>query len=231
MGNWLLGTLTEARALGFITQYARAAPEEDYAEMSSNMLMMGRVGYNAAVSTAPADAQVKLKKKEQYVVDYFKSSFNIDFYALQTEVQNALYKISAPVLAKLIGPGVGYTTMYSNPNKEANQSAEFSGLWNTASANMTGAGFSLQDITMTFKAAGTMTLNYSFTRGTTVFFADADYTIKIDAAGVATLALVATQPTTTTYANMAFINPQMAGVTTISRIINSIRLDQYNYTG
>ncbi|WP_082035789.1 zinc-binding metallopeptidase [Pedobacter lusitanus] len=227
MGNWLLGTLAEARALGFITQYARAAPEEDYAEMSSNMLMMGRVAYNAAVSTAPADAQVKLKKKEQYVVDYFKSAFNIDFYALQTEVQNALYNISTPVLAKLIGPGIGYTTMYSNPGKDANQSAEFADLWKTAATNMTGAGFSLQDVKMTFKAAGTMTLTYSFTRGTTVFFADADYTIKIDAAGVATLALVTPQPTTTTYGNMTFVATQMAGVNNYFKN-NKFKIDWIN---
>lgn len=97
VANWTQETLANGRALGFITQYARAAPEEDYAEMSSNMLMMGRVVFNAIVSTTPADGQLKLKKKEQYVVDYFKSAFNIDFYALQTEVQNALNNITAPV--------------------------------------------------------------------------------------------------------------------------------------
>jgi len=213
MGNWTLGTLTQARALGFITAYARAAPEEDYAEMSSNMLMMGRVGYNAAISTAPADAQVKLKKKEQYVVDYFKSAFNIDFYALQTEVQNSLYKISAPVLAKMLGAGIGYTKLYSNPVKDAaKQSVEFLGLWKAATNNMTGYGLGLQDVTMTFKSATAMTLRYSFTQGSDVLFADADYTMAINASGVATLQLAEVQPTTPNYGNMDILNDALSPV-------------------
>lgn len=228
MGNWTLGTLAQARALGFITAYARAAPEEDYAEMSSNMLMMGRVGYNAAVSTAPADAQVKLKKKEQYVVDYFKSGFNIDFYALQTEVQNALYKISPPVLAKLIGPGIGYTRMYSNPLKDANQSPEFLSLWKAAVNNMT-AGFDLGllDVTLTFKSATTMTLRYSFTQDSDVLFADADYTMAIDAANVVTLKLAAVQPTTANYANMNALNPAFAPVNNYFKN-NKFKIDWIN---
>ncbi|MBB6502386.1 putative zinc-binding metallopeptidase [Pedobacter cryoconitis] len=227
VANWTQETLANGRALGFITQYARAAPEEDYAEMSSNMLMMGRVVFNAIVSTTPADGQLKLKKKEQYVVDYFKSAFNIDFYALQTEVQNALNNITAPVLAKLIGPGIGYTTLYSNPNTDISQSSEFSGLWKTASANMTASGFTVNDITMTFKAANAMTLRYSFSSGASVYQADADYTLTIDAAGIGTIKLSATQPTTATYNNMNLINPMMAPVNNYFKN-NKFKIDWIN---
>ncbi|MFC3364062.1 putative zinc-binding metallopeptidase [Pedobacter fastidiosus] len=213
--NWTQRPLSEAYQLGFITQYARVSPLEDFAEQSSNMLMLGRVQYNAIVAAAPADGQAKLKKKESYVVEYFKTAFNIDFYQLQTEVQNALNKISAPVLHKMIGPSIGYTTLYSNPSVDPNQSAEFLTNWNAAKTLMQTNGFILKDFTMTFKAANAMTLRYSFTNaaGTTTYFADADYSMVVNATtGVATLTLLAIQPTTTTYSNMTFINNWVVGV-------------------
>ncbi|RZK36776.1 MAG: hypothetical protein EOO90_26705, partial [Pedobacter sp.] len=52
--NWTQRSLAEAYSLGFITQYARVSPGEDFAEQSSNMLMMGRVQYNAIVATLAA---------------------------------------------------------------------------------------------------------------------------------------------------------------------------------
>jgi len=213
--NWTQRPLSEAYSLGFITQYARVSPVEDFAEQSSNMLMMGRVQYNSIVATVPADAQVKLKKKEQYVVDYFKTAFNIDFYKLQKEVQLALFKVSAPVLHRMIGPGVGYTTLYANPSTDSNQSAEFLGLWNTAKTSMTAGGFVLKDFAMTFKANSVMTLRYTFTNaaGTTTYFADADYNMALNTTtGVTTFTLLTTQPTGTTYSNMGVINARMAGV-------------------
>lgn len=212
--NWTLYSTATARTLGYITAYARQSPVEDFAEQSSNMLMMGRVPYNAIVNAQAADPMAKLKKKEQYVVDYFKSAFDIDFYQLQTEVQNALAKISPPVLAKLIGPGIGYTTIRSVPSEEPSQSPEFIALWNTAVPAVRAQGYLLKDITMTFKASNAMTLRYSFTNsaGTTTYYADADYTMTVSTSNVAKFTLLATQPTTATYSNMAFINNSMAGV-------------------
>ncbi|MDQ0637385.1 substrate import-associated zinc metallohydrolase lipoprotein [Pedobacter sp. W3I1] len=213
--NWTQRPLSEAYSLGFITQYSRVSPIEDFAEQSSNMLMMGRVQYNGIVASVPADAQVKLKKKEQYVVDYFKTAFNIDFYKLQTEVQKALFKISAPVFSRMIGNGVGYTTLYSNPLTDPSQSVEFLGLWNASKVLLQTNGFILKDYMMTFKANNLMTLRYSFTNssGSVTYFADADYTMALNVnTGVTTFTLLATQPTTTTYANMTFVNTWMAGV-------------------
>lgn len=213
--NWTQRSLAEAYSLGFITQYARVSPAEDFAEQSSNMLMMGRVQYNAIVATLPADAQVKLKKKEQYVVDYFKTAFNIDFYQLQGEVQKALFKISPPVLHRMIGVGIGYTTLTSNPTTDPNQSAEFLALWNAARTSMAAGGFVLSNYMLTFKTATSMTLRYTFTNasGTTTYSADADYTMALNTnTGVTTFTLLATQPTGTIYANMGVINARMAGV-------------------
>ncbi|WP_316805838.1 putative zinc-binding metallopeptidase [Pedobacter agri] len=220
--NWTQRPLSEAYSLGFITQYARVSPGEDFAEQSSNMLMMGGVQYNGIVASVPADAQIKLKKKEQFVVDYFKTAFNIDFYKLQKEVQLALFKVSAPVLSRMIGLGVGYTTLTSNPSTDPSQSAEFLGLWNAAKTSMTAGGFVLKDFKMTFRASNLMTLRYTFTNaaGTTTYSADADYTLALNTTtGVTTFTLNATQPTATVpavdpvpYSNMGVINARMAGV-------------------
>ncbi|MFD2285752.1 hypothetical protein GJU39_08425 [Pedobacter petrophilus] len=225
--NWTQRSLAEAYSLGFITQYARVSPLEDFAEQSSNMLMLGRVQYNGLVASLPADAQLKLRKKEQYVVDYFKTSFNIDFYQLQREVQLALFKVSAPVLSRMIGVGIGYTTLTSNPTTDPNQSAEFLALWNAAKTSMAAGGFVLKDFKMTFRAANLMTLRYTFTNaaGTTTYSADADYTLALNAAtGVTTFTLNATQPTATVpavdpvpYGNMGVINARMAGVNSYFR--------------
>ncbi len=212
--NWTQRPLSEAYSLGFITQYSRVSPVEDFAEMTANMLMMGRVQYNSIVNAAPADGQAKLKKKETYVVDYFKSAFNIDFYALQTQVQNSLNTVSAPVLAKMIGPAIGYTSIYSNPSADTQQSTEFSGLWNKAKAGIAAQNYILKDIKMTFKANNAMTLTYSVstTDGKSTYYADADYTMTIDAQNIATLTLLATQPTTATYNNMSAFNNSLAPV-------------------
>lgn len=79
-----------AKALGFITRYARNNKDEDFVEMIATMLAEGRDFFDAYVNTADALAQAKLRLKEQMVVDYYKTSFGIDFRALQTSVRTAI---------------------------------------------------------------------------------------------------------------------------------------------
>lgn len=89
-GSWNDYTLEEALERGFITQYARSAPDEDFVEMISTMLVEGKEGYEAIIAEAPADAQAKFRQKEEIVVRYFMENYNIDFYRLQTRVQDAI---------------------------------------------------------------------------------------------------------------------------------------------
>lgn len=89
-GSWNDYPLSEALARGFVTQYARSAPDEDFVEMVSTMLVEGKSGFDAIVASAPADGAAKLRQKEEVVVRYFKESWNIDFYALQTTTQTAI---------------------------------------------------------------------------------------------------------------------------------------------
>lgn len=89
-GSWNDYTLAEALERGFITQYARSAPDEDFVEMIATMLVEGKDGYDAIVESAPDDAQPKFRQKEEIIVRYFMENYNIDFYRLQTRVQEAI---------------------------------------------------------------------------------------------------------------------------------------------
>lgn len=77
--------------LGFISGYARKSPQEDFAEMASQMLIMGKEEYEAYLHAVPGndDGIQKLRDKEALVVQYFKDAYQIDFYSLQTRVQLA----------------------------------------------------------------------------------------------------------------------------------------------
>ena len=88
--SWNDFSLAEARARGYVTEYARSNPDDDFVEMISIMLIEGRAGFNTIVSQAPANAQPLLRRKEEIVVRYFKQAWNIDFYSLQTRTQTAI---------------------------------------------------------------------------------------------------------------------------------------------
>lgn len=88
--SWNDYSLEDARSRGYITQYARASPDEDFVEMISVMLIEGRAGFNAMVNSAPAEVQPLFRRKEQFVVSYFKETWNIDIYTLQANTEAAI---------------------------------------------------------------------------------------------------------------------------------------------
>jgi substrate import-associated zinc metallohydrolase lipoprotein len=88
--SWYNTADEDARALGFITPYARAAFDEDFVEMISTMLVEGHDGYEAIVASTTEEGRALLRKKEAFVVSYFKASWNIDFYTLQTATEEAI---------------------------------------------------------------------------------------------------------------------------------------------
>jgi substrate import-associated zinc metallohydrolase lipoprotein len=88
--NWNDFTLADARSRGFITEYARNNPDDDFVEMISIMLIEGKENFDAIVNNAPESGQAALRQKEQVVVGYFKEAWNIDIYALQARAQAAI---------------------------------------------------------------------------------------------------------------------------------------------
>jgi len=88
--SWNDFSLADARSRGYITEYARSNPDDDFVEMVSLMLIEGKTGFDAIVSSAPEPAQQLLRQKEQVVVRYFKEAWNIDIYSLQRRTEAAI---------------------------------------------------------------------------------------------------------------------------------------------
>lgn len=93
-GTWFNTSNTDARKAGFITAYAMAAPEEDFVEMISCMLVGSEtagpgtaiVNYEtllAQAGTTTSTPYLKLKAKEAVVADYFTKVWKINIYELQ----------------------------------------------------------------------------------------------------------------------------------------------------
>lgn len=88
--NWNDFDLADARSRGYITEYARNNPDDDFVEMVSLMLIEGRENFDALVESAPESGRAALRQKEQLVVRYFKEAWQIDIYELQTRAQAAI---------------------------------------------------------------------------------------------------------------------------------------------
>lgn len=91
--SWADYSLADARSRGYISKYARQEPNEDFAEMVSQMLIMGRPAYDGIVNSTPPSTQALFRRKEEIIVRYFKETWNIDFYALQTRTQLAISQL------------------------------------------------------------------------------------------------------------------------------------------
>nr|WP_295871441.1 substrate import-associated zinc metallohydrolase lipoprotein [uncultured Chitinophaga sp.] len=100
-GNWTVAT-ENPWTLGFVSNYSRKEPGEDIAELVSAMLVMGRTRYDSTLYHPFAndpqawnneEAVRLLRAKEKIVVDYFRESYNIDFYELQTNVQQQIHNV------------------------------------------------------------------------------------------------------------------------------------------
>jgi substrate import-associated zinc metallohydrolase lipoprotein len=95
--DWRFISLNQARASGFITNYAMSSPDEDFVEMVAVMLMEGKEGYEALLQCQANDGSKRiLEQKEQIVVQYFRDAFGINFYQLQEKVQLAMNQIAPP---------------------------------------------------------------------------------------------------------------------------------------
>ena len=101
--NWNNVSNAAARRDGFVTAYAESSPDEDFVEMISMMLVEGKGGFEAIVKSIPAGTSTnnitqaqaisRLRQKESIVVSYFKDTWGINFYSLQTRVRAQVDKL------------------------------------------------------------------------------------------------------------------------------------------
>lgn len=164
--DWNNATLAEAYAGGYITQYARAAPTEDFAEMTSIMLTEGRSGYESILKGFSATALASVRTKEDMVVTYFKQNYGIDFYTLQTRVQKALAEYAPASLSTYLGFGKTFTVVNINPATTAGLSPAFLTAYNNSKAALLAlnstAKYELDNLTLTFSSATDMVLRINF---------------------------------------------------------------------
>jgi substrate import-associated zinc metallohydrolase lipoprotein len=99
--DWTNVTYPEALAEGFVTNYAMSQADEDFCETVSYMLTEGKAGFDKLVNsitytgttssgTTASAARARLRLKESIIVGYFKQSWNIDFYNLQSRTRSAI---------------------------------------------------------------------------------------------------------------------------------------------
>lgn len=89
--NWNNVFDAQANEMGFITAYAMSAPDEDFVEMVSVMLVEGKNGYETIINSISSnDARNKLRRKEAIVVNYFKEVWGINFSSLQNRTRMSI---------------------------------------------------------------------------------------------------------------------------------------------
>lgn len=212
--DWNNTTLAEAYAGGFISQYAQAAPNEDFAEMTSIMLTEGKAGYEAIVKGMTATAQASIRSKEDMVVTYFKQTYGIDFYTLQNRVQAALNVNSPSQPSTYVGFGTTfpYTALNGIAGDVAGQSADFVSIFNAAKTGLAAlsnnAGRVLLNFSLIYPAANQVILrvNYNNAAGSP-FVANFTYNMTTDANGAISLVLSASD------GNAAVVAPGITALT------------------
>ena len=91
--NWYNVREADANAAGFITPYSMLNDIEDFAEMTSGILSMSKTDWDAKINAIPEEGRKLIRKKEAFVVAYFKSEWNIDLYRLQEVVENQMLSV------------------------------------------------------------------------------------------------------------------------------------------
>jgi substrate import-associated zinc metallohydrolase lipoprotein len=185
--TWFNISQDEAHENGYISNYAMSNSNDDFVEEVSFMLVLGKSRYEEFVSTVNPAAQAVFRTKEQYVVNYYKEVWNINFYDLQTEVNKALNILSpVPNIDDAYGAGKKYTTASVDFNNLVllPQRASFSIMMQNAAADVAAIpqfGLSLDSFALMSPAPNEMVLRMYIGQNGAVFFADFNYTESITA--------------------------------------------------
>jgi hypothetical protein len=115
------------------------------------MLIAGKEGYEAILACETnATSHAILRKKEQFVIQYYKDAFNIDFYSLQTMVQEAVNRIAPPDEEPEELPPLFDEWGFDKEKKTVrfdlatlNEPAEFAARFNQDHTRMRNAGYNL----------------------------------------------------------------------------------------
>lgn len=188
--NWTSESAESAKNLGFISQYARMNPGEDFAEMISHLLIEGQFWFDEYVASSPESAQLRLRKKEQIVVDYFDLSFDIDFRELQENVQQKLELVSPPASFAQRLKANSFSMMAVNLQTQTIKSQAFADVWSQTINESIARGWVFQRIELNFDNPSMLRVRYYFgnTAGNN-YVADSDFDMNVEDDGTTTFSL------------------------------------------
>ena len=109
--TWFNVTDADAVNQGYATAYAMSGPDDDFVETMATMLSEGRSKWEEMKAGANVTARSALQQKEDFVVNYLRQAWNIDFYSLQKRVEaasNALFP--PPTVNDTYGYDKGFTS-------------------------------------------------------------------------------------------------------------------------
>lgn len=189
--DWTNTANTEdtAKKLGFVSRYARSSYTEDFAEMVAHLLIEGQLWFDTYAKAAGTVGQLRLKKKEAMVVDYFRQYFNINFRQLQYEVGKVLrdtyndktraftYAMQNGLLANPLVINFTDGTHYA----EFGQSAKFKTVWDACKTALAPGGRTPVLFNVVWLSTTRMQLQMNYTNSsnsTLIAWYDFDYTIN-----------------------------------------------------
>lgn len=188
--NWTSESAEDAKALGFISQYARMNPGEDFAEMISHLLIEGQFWFDEYVASAPESAQLRLRNKEQIVVDYYTLSFGIDFRELQENVQQKLELVSPPMPFAQRLQANSFSSMSTNLPEQAIRSQPFVDVWNQTIAASEANGWVFVRMEFFFDNPSMLRVRYHFAnQAGSNYAADSDFDMSVEDDGTTTFSL------------------------------------------
>ncbi|MEI6949161.1 putative zinc-binding metallopeptidase [Paraflavisolibacter sp. H34] len=192
--TWFNISDAQAQSEGFVTGYAESGPDDDFVETLSVMLIEGKNRWEELVTSQNATAQSALRRKEEIVVNYFRTVWNIDFYSLQKRTQDAINRLSSDALDLYFGFGKPNTMVTVNPANTAQltQSTGFTTIFNTAKAGVAAAlpGLVLDSMAVVMNTATTMQLRLFLHNAAGNFLANYTYNVSRNAAGLYTFTYV-----------------------------------------
>jgi substrate import-associated zinc metallohydrolase lipoprotein len=87
-GNWTATPVDSAHKWGYMGNYASQNPIEDFAETNASLFVRGQGYFDWWVKTSTTAAgQSALRAKEASVANYYTAMLNVDYRALQKEIQ------------------------------------------------------------------------------------------------------------------------------------------------
>lgn len=98
--TWYNSSNEEANLQGLVTSYAKSNADDDFVETIAYLLIEGQAEFDALLARLETDKSINreaslkaannLRQKEALIISYYRTSYGVDFKALQEEVRKAM---------------------------------------------------------------------------------------------------------------------------------------------